>query len=728
MPEHLVPGTDIAKMFDILNDTIDKADAALPGSKDSAGKINGDITGDAATVGGKKADGTAGNIPLLDGGGKLPLSVMPAIGNGSPGVTNYIASGGKVASVSGLTVTHGAIEASISGVTVKRDAGDQQTVQAKRHGLLTIDKTGMRGIRYADDPVSFIDDNTVAMWKPDGSVTCPNLAVGKSKIAVANDLTRQGGMVPVDGLFGGDAAQGNGTNGFYAVANLAGFPIGAAARQIDMLVTIGNITTTRFLCYYGGVSTTGDGFGLSITNARLYVSNDGYLDTSFDLSAGATYLVSVSTDGTNITLSINGQQVWKGAATIATTTANVLRLLTSVGAAYFSSDTIHYVEVRNAMRTPQQIAEIANKLCLPNSYDKTAATYPTISAVDKATAYHEWKFDETSGTAVADSAGTLNGTATGTTIIDSALDLGKMRRFNGSSDRITVGSYTSLSQCTMIAVVNWNGTASAAVVAGNYNGTGNTGYSLGVYTDGRVAAFSAVNAYSTSKLQSGKSAFIALTAAGSSVSFYVDSTTPETQTWTVPAGAVNAFTIGATVNASGFFGGDIEYIAVIPRALSQDEITVMYKALMSGGRKNITATLPVDTTAVAYFRSGASGVLTYNDADWQYGRREKAFGGNRRVRLTPKYFNGTTTLWWANPFGTRRVKVTCNFAQYANGANETASGSYYYSGSNDSYVINRGPSANVIMLTVFRYAGQLNSLDTAVGYLIPYVEVLEDDD
>lgn len=70
---------DLAATYDInvtrvSGNTVDKLAV-----KNVAGKFPIDITGDAGTVGGKKADSTAGNLVVLDGSAKVPAANLPAL-------------------------------------------------------------------------------------------------------------------------------------------------------------------------------------------------------------------------------------------------------------------------------------------------------------------------------------------------------------------------------------------------------------------------------------------------------------------------------------------------------------------------------------------------------------------------------------------------------------------------------------------------------------------------
>jgi hypothetical protein len=83
-----------------------------------------------------------------------------------------------------------------------------------------------------------------------------------------------------------------------------------------------------------------------------------------------------------------------------------------------------------------------------------------------------WKLDESSGNTVADSVGTNDGTATGTTIIDGKY--GKGRSFNGTSDYVTIPHSTSLNLNTFTVSSWFKSTDSGAwfrTIVGKYGNT-----------------------------------------------------------------------------------------------------------------------------------------------------------------------------------------------------------------------------------------------------------------
>lgn len=652
-------------------------------------------------------------------------------------LSNHIVSGGKITGVNGLGITFGATEAFISRTLVNKTAGDTQTLDAKKIGLLTLNKSGTRGVQYAVDPTTFVDANTVALWKPDSTSSCPNLAVGVNgnTLAVANALVKSGTVTSVDGLFGGDAAQGDGSTGYYISANSTWFPSGASEREFSVCFSANTNGVVQTLFSYGttGTNTTFTLFVDTANKLQVSYGSSSASETGFTLEAGKVYIATLqyTSDGT-INIFVNGSLIYALSVALATGYSPLNIFRNFAGTQYYSS-TIHFIELRNKCHTPQSIAEITAKLCIPVCYDKSSASYPTISTADQATSYHEYKFDKTTGSDVADTAGTMNGVATGTTIVDSPISLGKARKISAGTDYISVGAYTFPSAFTIIAVATIP-TTSTPTFVGNYNGTnGNAfqtyGSSLQIWsnTGGSVV--------SNSIIKLGKPMFLATSVGGGKADLYVDSPiVDKSGSFTPNTTICSTMQIGNNGNGSNpsGVGTIIDYFTIIPRALSQAEIAQYYNSLMGTGRKNITAQLPANTISLGMVRTGATGLLSYNDSDWQYGRREKAALGNRRVFLGRKYFNtgGNTQipLEWANPFGTRRVSLTYTWSSDASGTNESqplysmVDGAALY-----GLFLYESPSKTTQVAVRAGGPAYFNGAYQTAGYIGCYAEVLEDD-
>lgn len=604
-----------------------------------------------------------------------------------------------------------------------------QALSPRKAGLLYAQKS-----TYSDSPQFGVvnatlpepDNNTIAQWRINSSGNIVNYAVGRSSIAVTNDLVPSGTLTKVDGWLD-YAIQGDGSTGSFTSANSTGFPTGATEREIDFLITAATKATAQALFYYGAVSST-NLFGLELKSTGNFdFDNYAHTDLGYTTDGMKVYWGCLQYDGANILLYINGVLVYKGAATLATT-ASVLNVLRHPNSTDYSSSTIHYIELRNKMRTPAQIAQISNKLCLPCSYTAPQASYPVISASDLASAYHEYKMDETTGSTVADSAGTLNGTATGTTIVDSEIGLGKSRKFNGTSDKITCAAFTFSSSFTVIGIVKPDSNSGVRTLFGNSNGTTGTTLKISRSTDTSIGAWSNNGEVSgLATLPLGKTCFVGYVAQNNTMTFYADSPQPSTTVpFTPNTSNANALQIGANGNNTEFLAGNIDDVLYIPRALSQAEIAVIYNTLMKTGKFDIREILPENAISRGFVKTDSSKVVEYDQESYKYGVRY-ADKRNQRMFLGYKYFSGQQTLKWDNPFGTRKIKTYYTWAQDANGTNECDVQQYMYNGS-QYYGLQVNGGYSSIRVQCFTPPGGVTSFNNTwqtSGYIGCYAEVIE---
>lgn len=576
-------------------------------------------------------------------GAALPDCILPESGGGC---------GGKITPGSGLDINYSGFNALIGHKYHKAASGTLTGLAPRKAQLLYARKneasesvTPAVGVVEAAFPEA--DAGTVCRWLIDGSATIAS-TVG------SNNLTKNGTVTQVDGWIG-YGGKGDGSTGYYVSANSTGFPTGTSARNLRVLWTCRSVSINEIIVAYGS-TVAGSAFKIrNVSGSLKFADNASDIDTGFALTIGQTYLIEMGYDGANLICLVNGKQVYKSAYTVSTT-AGVLLVMRDTSANYYSNGIVHYVELRNVVPTEQTSAAISNALLLPCRYTEPAASYPS-NPTDAG--YHCWKFDDTSGTTVTDEAGTLNGTATGTTIVDSEVGLGKARKF-ASSDIIVAGSLAFSISFTIISVMkhtsfdtlnrvlfsNWNGSA------GNLFGSQSSSY-------GKVSLYNGTWANSISTLPLNKTSFAAVSVENNQATFYVDSPKPDTTVTYTPNTTSQVVKIGALDSNNGLVGIN-EYLAYIPRALSQAEIAQYYNALMkTTGDKDIRAILPADSISLGFVRTSSSSVIEIDDASYKYGRREGATDGNRRVFLGWKYFNTAVTgsLSYSNPFATTNLKI-----------------------------------------------------------------------
>lgn len=582
--------------------------------------------------------------------------------------------GGKFTPDNGLSVKYSGFRGIIGGKYHEAPAGAVAGLAPRKAQLLyarrNVNTESLEpaiGIVEAVFPEA--DAGTVCRWIIDGSATIAS-TVG------SNNLTKSGTVTQVDGWIG-YGGKGDGSTGYYTSANSIDFPIAGQEKEIDIKFTPKTLSGTKVIANYGGSSITL--LTIYTIGTRLHLSDGNTaVDTGFDFESGKTYSLSVLGNTSNIYyVYINGSLVYTSTAYFTGLNAGVLVLgKAAFSSNYYNDCAIHYIEIRNKMRTPAQIAAISNALLLPCRYDAPAAAYPIISASDLATAYHEWKFDETSGTGVADSAGTLNGTTTGTTIIDSELGLSKARKLNGtSSDYITCGNIAFGATFTVLGVVRVNALSgtNTCLLSNRVGSTGNMFY---IQTaSGKLALDNGTTAAVSSGLvfPLGTPTFFAYRSnGGGTVDTFINSATIDATLSITSSTSSLALLIGKDAAGGYYPNAAYDYLLIIPRALSQWEIDQVYKMLMKIGTYDIRTVLPTATISLGFVRTNSSGVIEIDDASYKYGRREGAIGGNRKLFLGWKYFNtgAVNVVRWDNPFGTRKVKVYYVYAEDGNGRNE----------------------------------------------------------
>ncbi len=673
----------------------------------------------------------------------LPPDVRAAIsagGNeGVPGLTNFIAEGLGITAGSGLTAS---VQTGIASISEKRNkitTTQNVPLDARMVSLIYAQKradsdTPLIGKINSISPLATIDNNTVAMYlfnQTTAGAAIPNSACGLSSIAVANNLVASGGLTSVDGRID-HAIRGDGTSGCYIGQNLTGFPTGANPVGLVARFTVHVVPTTiRFIAGYGTASTS-RAFGAYVgANGNIFIyTHTSDIDTGYAVSASTDYSLELYYNGSVFTVYDYGSLVYtSGVITLNIgTTFNLTVLRHPTTASYYADFTIHDIEIRNALRSAQQIADNAIKLLFPCRYTGTVASYPTVATAE--TGYHEYKFAETTGTTVVDSSGTLNGTATGTTIVESEIGLGKARKFNADTDKITCGNYdwSGLSEWAIIFSGNTASVGAVRPIMSNRLAGNTNGLCMVMLTDGTISLDSAVYQRVTSPLPVGSNIFCGLNYKDGICSAYenapiISKTTPIP----IRAGA-NPLTIGwdATYNLS--YRGVMEYLIIIPHAITPAEMAQYYNALKNTATKDLRSLLPADAISLGAIRTDSTKVIGYN-MDHKTGRRERAVGGNRKLFLGFKYFSGTTYVAWDNPFGTRKIKTYFTCAQDANGTNESDAHGLYQGTSGTFYgVQHQDTSASRIRaVTTVGGLALINGAWVTSGYIGCYAETLEDD-
>lgn len=273
---------------------------------------------------------------------------------------NFIESGMKM-TPSGLAVNIAPGSCDISGKYHELTEQVSLTLPQRRACMpyaLKSDLADEPTFGYVQAAFPAADAGTVCRWIIDGSADIAS-TVG------SNNLTKTGTVTQVDGWIG-YGGKGDGSTGYYASANSTGFPSGAAAFEVDLVITA--IPTSAIQAFTQDGNYAMGVFINASNNLNILDDSSGLVDTGYPLETGKTYYIGRQYDGLNDIVFVNGQCVYKVPRS-RTATAGVLYVLRNSTAAYYSSSILHYVEVRNALRTPAQIAAISNALLLPCRYE-----------------------------------------------------------------------------------------------------------------------------------------------------------------------------------------------------------------------------------------------------------------------------------------------------------------------------------------------------------------------
>lgn len=243
--------------------------------------------------------------------------------------------------------------------------------------LIADKKDGTTVLVPATYPEAYIDNNTVGFWKFNTTGNIVNSAIGISSTAVANDLVPTGGITSVDGWCD-YASRQDGTSGFYTSQNSTGIPIGASAREINVMFTLNSVPMSdSTVLAYG--SNRLDILVDSTSTIGVVFGSTAYM-SGFKCDVGKTYKVTIKYNGTVAYLYINGVLIYQLSITLATT-ATSLYVGKRIATGSFGVFTFHYLEVRNAIRTDELTGQIANKLCLPCAYAKADGTRANITEI-----------------------------------------------------------------------------------------------------------------------------------------------------------------------------------------------------------------------------------------------------------------------------------------------------------------------------------------------------------
>jgi hypothetical protein len=425
-----------------------------------------------------------------------------------------------------------------------------------------------------------------------------------------------------------------------------------------MLITYKQTGTNQTFGFYGSGGYVS--LGADVSNNLNVINNSGtFVSTNFQLVDSNTYYIELCIDSAgNLYLYVNGILVWSN---VGYTITNTLLKILSGNNTNYSSSTINFIELRNKIRTPSQIAQITNKLCLPCSYDSISLYTNGMTANIMPDGNIAFASSEMTGNNAykAFDGNQLDSFWSTNNIVTGYLKRKYPLSFKTNQYSITSRNYAGVENR---APKNWT-------LEGSNNGS----------------TWDIIDTQTNITFNMG-----------------------EKKTFNIfPVNTYNEYRLNITANN----GGDRIEVAELVIVNTEGTVT------------DIRSELPADAISLGRVLTGSSAVKEIR-MDYQDGRREGAFGGNRRVFLGRKYFSGAATLIWDNPFGTRKVRGEYKWAQDANGTNEVdlynIDGSYGY--------IRRGRTdGKLSIITNSNGVASLDGVNKTSGYIGCYAEVLEDD-
>lgn len=654
------------------------------------------------------------------------------------GLGNYIASGMGVSSISGLVATMASGTAVINN-TPTAIGVTPITLPVRKACLLYANSSGAEGYVPAVAPTAYIDNYTVGMWifnQTLAGAVIPNSAVGLSSLAVPNNLTPTGGISVVDGQFD-YALQLDGTTGYFIGSNTTNFPSGASVREVVHEFTINKLPSSQMIINFYGAMSTGNSFDLYINPSGYFVVSSYTTDvlTTMLAEVGKTYKAVTQYDGTNAYLYINGTLAYKGAISLSTTLTYSLTVGAYPTGVYPSYITNHFIELRTKLRSQSTLGAMANSLMLPCFYTKAGAVAPTVPSAYSST-YHEYLFNEASGTSVADSNTTsaLTGTAANTTVGASDIGLTNARVFASASSYVNLGSFAMANTFTYIGVVYLTSYANSPVLWSNLISGNTAGNFIFISSTGLITfeSLTSSSTLGTNPIPLNTPVFIAITINGTTATLYQQTPYKSLQT-IVPApnttAGVTYFGYCAS-NTALYIQGKLLYTFFVNAELSQAEIDYYYTQLMATGRRSIIDDVsPANSIVLAYARTSSSKIIEYNDTDYGYGRREKAVGGNRWVFLGWQYYTAGLTRYWQNPFKSTEIDFKVVYSATADHTKEVPVYCYYanaWYGISIDYVLPFYISVSSWGTTNIVYSPVATGISLPSGYVGIYARVMED--
>ena len=172
-------------------------------------------------------------------------------------------------------------------------------------------------------------------------------------------------------------------------------------------------------------------------------------------------------------------------------------------------------------------------------------------------------------------------------------------------------------------------------------------------------------------------------------SLYIDGGNSQTVTFNAQSYTPGIFAIGMFASASAYFNGSIDQVRIFNRALTQDEVAILYTEELAGGSYNEPVELPPQTYLP--IKVPASGGVPSNLLEWKYPTLVEEYVKADKVEVSGEFIGKNACTAWVNFDGTTTpptIRDIYNVSQ----VNKIATGIYDIYFENEMDNVNYVPS------------------------------------
>jgi hypothetical protein len=506
-----------------------------------------------------------------------------------------------------------------------------------------------------------VSDGTVVWTQQAGAGTIvPNSA----SAGVANDLSVSGTVSQVDGRRG-YARQGNGSTGYMRCANATGIPAYNAV-----------IEETAHFRYYPTVSDKQslyeDGSRTICINTSSYLeirnSSGVNVSTDYLFETGKDYVLTVQYTGSTHNVFVNAQLVYTGLTPYSATI--VAPYIGFDGGSRYSKSILYYLDIRNALRTPTQIATIAQQMLIPCAYTNVRISSFNTNMATRTDTIFDGTIAQTGETGAYGSNvayGRIGG------LFGAPIGMKSVKVYGSTNYGFSFDNSHNVSMT--ITLVGYNGST---------------------YTD--IASQTLTN----------------------SGSYW--STTQPVVTFSYPAGTYIGWGVRIALTSGSNCWPCVAEMVFEPQAsLPTDIRSVLPADSMVVGYTETSATAPT----LIIDGSNPSG----STPDWAYGIRVGPRGDrNKRKKLGYKYFSGATVVSFTNPvaiFGTYDYGVRFFYLPSINLPSVEIRPTADVNGFRGAFIVDNKTSSIAINTYASTSLGKYNGTEITSGYLNIVAEILD---